>query len=177
MSVGIDLGDMASPFGSVHTRHKIEVGDRLSLGGRAVAYGQHVLWEGPTVESAHGTKAGAAGAGSASVRITFAEDSLGPAGLLLRNASAGWQLCCDGAAGGTGCVGGVAAQVSNSAIVVSVAAGQSCKAVKYVQYAWSAFPCEFEACSVYTVGSGEPRVLLPAAPFNVSVTAPAVSER
>merc|ERR1712166_65603 len=37
-----DLGDAESPFGSVHIRYKTEVGERLALAGRRVAYGEDV---------------------------------------------------------------------------------------------------------------------------------------
>merc|ERR1712232_951054 len=48
MAVTTDLGDFSSPYGSVHPRHKIPVGDRLALGARAIAYGeQGVYWTGP----------------------------------------------------------------------------------------------------------------------------------
>ncbi len=39
MAVAIDLGDPASPYGSIHPRDKSDVGLRLSVGAREVAYG------------------------------------------------------------------------------------------------------------------------------------------
>ena len=39
MAVSMDLGDPTSPYGSVHPRDKQDVGARLSLAGRAVAFG------------------------------------------------------------------------------------------------------------------------------------------
>merc|ERR1711957_647477 len=42
MAVAYDLGDAESPFGSVHIRYKTEVGERLALAGRRVAYGEDV---------------------------------------------------------------------------------------------------------------------------------------
>jgi sialate O-acetylesterase len=47
MATTYDLGDATSPFGSVHTRWKSEVGERLALAGRKVAYGEAV-YSGPT---------------------------------------------------------------------------------------------------------------------------------
>ncbi len=38
MAVAIDLGDPTSPYGSVHPRDKSDVGLRLSIGARAIAY-------------------------------------------------------------------------------------------------------------------------------------------
>ena len=38
LAVTTDLADFDSPYGSIHPRHKIPVGDRLALGARSVAY-------------------------------------------------------------------------------------------------------------------------------------------
>jgi len=38
MAVAMDLGDPTSPYGSVHPRDKSDVGLRLSVGARAIAY-------------------------------------------------------------------------------------------------------------------------------------------
>lgn len=51
MAVTIDLGDAASPYGSVHPRHKVEVAERLALAGRKVAYGEDV-YAGPVFDHA-----------------------------------------------------------------------------------------------------------------------------
>jgi len=48
MAVAIDLGDPTSPFGSVHPRDKQDVGYRLALAGRAIAYhDESVYYTGP----------------------------------------------------------------------------------------------------------------------------------
>ncbi|XP_045559355.1 sialate O-acetylesterase [Salmo salar] len=48
MAVAMDLGDEMSPFGSIHPRDKQGVAYRLSLGARAVAYGEEgVSFQGP----------------------------------------------------------------------------------------------------------------------------------
>ena len=48
MAVAIDLGDPTSPYGSVHIRDKQDVGARLVLAGRAIAYGDStVYYSGP----------------------------------------------------------------------------------------------------------------------------------
>jgi hypothetical protein len=59
-AVAMDLSDPAvvfdlqtGPGGEVHSRFKEQVGQRLSLGGRAVAFGERQLeWRGPTAVSA-----------------------------------------------------------------------------------------------------------------------------
>ena len=48
MAVAMDLGDPTSPFGSVHPRDKQDVGYRLALAGRAIAYhDESVYYTGP----------------------------------------------------------------------------------------------------------------------------------
>jgi len=47
-AITLDLGDFSSPFGSIHPRHKIPVGDRLAFGAEAVAYNSSSsYWTGP----------------------------------------------------------------------------------------------------------------------------------
>ena len=53
MAVAVDLGDPTSPFGSIHPRDKQDVGARLALAGRAVAYGDsQVYYTGPIATTA-----------------------------------------------------------------------------------------------------------------------------
>lgn len=53
MAVAIDLGDPTSPFGSIHPRDKQDVGARLALAGRAVAYrDSEVYFTGPLATTA-----------------------------------------------------------------------------------------------------------------------------
>jgi len=53
MAVAMDLGDPNSPYGSVHPRDKQDVGARLSLAGRAVAFGDTtVYYSGPIAKAA-----------------------------------------------------------------------------------------------------------------------------
>ena len=47
-----DLGDATSPYGSVHCRNKKEVGQRLALGARRVAYRETGVSAGPVIKSA-----------------------------------------------------------------------------------------------------------------------------
>ena len=44
MAVAIDLGDPTSPFTSIHPRDKQDVGARLALAGRAIAYGDPLVY-------------------------------------------------------------------------------------------------------------------------------------
>ncbi|CAI8011165.1 Sialate O-acetylesterase [Geodia barretti] len=53
MAVAMDLGDPSSPFGSIHPRDKQDVGLRLALAGRAIAYGDsEVYFTGPLATTA-----------------------------------------------------------------------------------------------------------------------------
>ena len=53
MAVAADLGDPNSPLTDVHPRYKRPVGERLSNGALAIAYGRtDVYWSGPIFESA-----------------------------------------------------------------------------------------------------------------------------
>ena len=53
MAVAMDLGDPTSPYGSIHPRDKQDVGARLALAGRAIAYGDTaVYYSGPIATAA-----------------------------------------------------------------------------------------------------------------------------
>ena len=47
MAVAMDLGNASSPYGSVHPPDKQDVGYRLALAGRAIAYGDQIYYSGP----------------------------------------------------------------------------------------------------------------------------------
>jgi len=51
LAPAFDLGDSSSPYGAVHCRNKVEIGQRLALGARKTAYGDRVT-SGPTLSSA-----------------------------------------------------------------------------------------------------------------------------
>ena len=53
MAVAMDLGDPTSPYGSIHPRDKQDVGARLALAGRAIAYGDTTAYySGPIAKAA-----------------------------------------------------------------------------------------------------------------------------
>ena len=53
MAVTMDLGDPTSPYGSIHPRDKQDVGARLALAGRAVAYNDaSIYYTGPIAKQA-----------------------------------------------------------------------------------------------------------------------------
>ncbi|XP_030831013.1 sialate O-acetylesterase [Strongylocentrotus purpuratus] len=48
MAVAVDLPDLTSPYEAIHPRYKQDVANRLTLGARAVAYGEgDVVYQGP----------------------------------------------------------------------------------------------------------------------------------
>ena len=49
MAVAMDLGNVSSPWGSIHPNDKQDVGERLALAARGVAYEEHVYYTGPIV--------------------------------------------------------------------------------------------------------------------------------
>lgn len=49
MAVAMDLGNASSPWGSIHPNDKQDVGERLALAARGVAYMDHVYYTGPIV--------------------------------------------------------------------------------------------------------------------------------
>ena len=63
MAVAMDLGDPLSPFGSIHPRDKMDVGNRLALGGLALGYGKDKYYTGPLVSTIR--------KGGAALEITF----------------------------------------------------------------------------------------------------------
>ena len=83
MATTYDLGDATSPYGSVHTRYKTEVGERLSLAGRHVAYGEHV-YTGPVFANITAKSCSASPGGSSSYSITLGFRNPGASGLEIR---------------------------------------------------------------------------------------------
>ena len=83
MATTYDLGDATSPYGSVHTRYKTEVGERLSLAGRRVAYGEDV-YTGPVFANITAKSCGASPGGGSSYSITLGFRDPGKSGLEIR---------------------------------------------------------------------------------------------
>ncbi len=145
MAVAYDLGDAASPFGAVHPRYKQDVGKRLALGARAVAYGEALCWAGPVFTSWTPVSAGIA-----SVAV-----DMGNCGLLVIRNSTGAEVCGDGSA----CALAASANTSGwHAATITGSAGPAGFTVQInpavvskitaVRYAWSAAPCDYMTCSV-----------------------------
>ena len=174
MAVATDLGDLESPFGSVHSRHKQEVGHRLGQAGLAVVYADREntqapaknLWTGPiAVKASWSAKKDA---------VTVDFTNTGDSGLVVVNATAGWELCKVGSGSAPqNCTAArVAASVGSTSVNVvpdssNVLDGAGNFGV--VRYAWAAFPCQYLSCSVYSNASAQ-LGLLPSPPFILNIT-------
>ena len=192
LAVTTALADFDSPYGSIHPRHKIPVGDRLALGARRVAYkepGVYAAGPGRPVATA-----GAAGMGGVSVQFSGCA-----AGGIQLHETVGFEVSNGGSERGdwrsVAVVPNATAQEACSVELERVAsAGAS-----WVRYNWfrstrfanetTAKACGKEGCgagrcAVYSGGAlesvgaapGTPRggavpVGLPAAPFLIEVAA------
>ena len=77
MAVAMDLPDPNSPYQCIHPRDKTDVAERLTLGARAVAYGENIYWTGPIAHFAAKEES--------KIRITFKPRSLYKKGIEIRS--------------------------------------------------------------------------------------------
>ena len=149
----MDLGDPTSPFGSVHPRDKQDVGYRLALAGRAVAYKQEGLYyAGPIANSAiidHLTP------GFVIINYTIPEGY----SLEIRSHS-GFEVSCM-KAGPPTWMESIISKVDHNTVLIDYSCGAN-TVPSHVRYAWRDDPCVFKKCAVY---SGD----LPSPPFILKV--------
>ena len=153
MAVAMDLGDPTSPFGSVHPRDKQDVGYRLALAGRAVAYKQEgVYYTGPIANQAiidHLTP------GFVIINYTI------PKGYSLEIRShSGFEVSCT-KAGLPTWMESFVSKVDHNTVLIDY----SCDAntiPTHVRYAWREDPCVLKMCAVYSDD-------LPSPPFIMKV--------
>ena len=177
MAASYDLGDAPSPFGSVHSRNKKEVGHRLAVAGLRVAYGNTSVHAGPAFDSARKDGAtvvltfrdvGAAGLALSKMNVTKALNVTQWAGdtpfevCVRTSAAAGDDDPC-------GAMGGVdgwsapkttALGAGGDTVVLGGLSGD----IAAVRYAWRGYPCERAACGVHSKKEG-----LPPPPFYVAL--------
>eukprot|EP00026_Physarum_polycephalum_P016410 Phypoly_transcript_17305.p1 GENE.Phypoly_transcript_17305~~Phypoly_transcript_17305.p1 ORF type:complete len:194 (+),score=30.81 Phypoly_transcript_17305:175-756(+) len=153
----VDLGDTTSPEGSIHPRNKQEVGARLLLAARNIAYGEtSVVWEGPTFASATQSISG----GTATIQVTFT--TYGKTGLVAvtatcptgvpTNTCANWEV---GLSDGNWYPAQATSSTTSNVVQVTLTLPSSSLTVKGVRYAYAIWP-------LITLYSAEN---LPAVPF------------
>ncbi|XP_029571407.1 sialate O-acetylesterase isoform X1 [Salmo trutta] len=153
MAVAMDLGDEMSPFGSIHPRDKQDVAYRLSLGARAVAYGEEgVSFQGPFPSRVLVNDQYINVTYDQRVSVTQSKDI--------------FQICCSVVRAPCDSLslwvpapilqwGVSAVQVSTNYCSMDNVAG--------LRYAWRDWPCDFKACPVYSADG-----VLPAPPFTLN---------
>ena len=150
MAVAMDLGDPASPFGSVHPRDKQDVGYRLALAGRAIAYKENSLYyTGPIASVAYVNTPQ-----SIIVHYTHVVDNK----LEIRSQS-GFEVHCIKNGEPTWMESFLIKAVKDFVII-----DNSCGADNsptHVRYSWRDYPCVFKECAVYSGDLPSPPFILP----------------
>ncbi|KAI8520060.1 hypothetical protein Bbelb_033170 [Branchiostoma belcheri] len=152
MAVAVDLVDPISPFGSIHPRDKQDVGSRLVLSARAVAYNEaNVLFQGPRPVSVDMDTE------QKTVRRTY------PTSVNIK-ANEGFEVCCSPDLDQCSVTSQEWVQVPivfSTSYSITLQLTQDCwENVTYIRYLWKEWPCDFKECAVYSVEND-----LPEAPF------------
>ena len=136
MAVAMDLGDPTSPFGSVHPRDKETVGMRLSLAGRAIAYGDNdVYYTGPLVT------------GYSNNVFTFHNIPEGEK--LQLNSEYGFEIGCTSGSKANWLPGTAKEVQGNDGIMVDFPSCPEGYTATAVRYSWMEDPCPYLKCAVY----------------------------
>ncbi|KAG7278504.1 hypothetical protein CRUP_004113 [Coryphaenoides rupestris] len=158
MAVAMDLGDDTSPYHPIHPRDKYTVAYRLSLGARAVAYGEkgvHFLGPYP--------KAITSNDNALSVNITYDQ-----AITVVGTSGEGFEICCaDVEAPCSSYSPWIPVPVvdrSSTSLQVSTAECPSTRKAAALRYAWKDLPCDYKDCLVYSAAGN-----LPAPPFTIQL--------
>ncbi|XP_070577327.1 LOW QUALITY PROTEIN: sialate O-acetylesterase-like [Ptychodera flava] len=145
MAVAMDIGDPQSPWGPVHPRYKEDAAHRLTLAGRAVAYGEnYVKFQGPfpteiiiipqsnIIDIIYDNK---------KTEIVIHYDN-------------GFEVCCSPTNNCTYISTDWHAAPISSAIGtygVQLSTKQcSNETMQAIRYAWRDYPCVYKQCSVYS---------------------------
>ena len=153
MAIAMDLGDPASPFGSVHPRDKQDVGYRLVLAGRAIAYhDESVYYTGPIAVNAKTV--------DFTDHIVIMYRNIKDHKLEIRSHS-GFEIGCKKSIYLSWIETAVYKATDNSVVVMNTC-GTYWRPTQ-VRYSWRDDPCVFKKCAVY---SGD----LPSPPFILPIT-------
>lgn len=150
MAVAMDLPDFDSPSGPVHTRHKLEVGYRLSLSGLAVAYNYNLLYQGPFPFKA------------LVVNDTTLIVDYGDMWTLDVRSTEGFELLCTSALPSktTWWLPTSISGFSSTTVSLWTTVCGHGQQVRGLRYSWKTTPCALLTCGVYSVVKA-----LPAPPF------------
>ncbi|XP_038123802.1 sialate O-acetylesterase [Cyprinodon tularosa] len=150
MAVALDLPDKTSPYGTIHPRDKQDVAHRLTLGARAVAYGEkNVSFQGPFPKEIMLKEN--------SIIITYDK------AVSVASSKNIFEICCSEkkVSCETQSIWLPAAIMDWNHTSIRLFVG-SCPSseVAALRYAWRDWPCEFKACPVYDIDGN-----LPTPPF------------
>jgi sialate O-acetylesterase len=129
----VDKCDM-HPALCIHPKWKAEVGRRLSLGARRVAYGEQVCASGPVATSA-------VVASTSGVTVTFAVCD-GGRGVVVRNQTQGGKNFDLQMANGKWAQAEIVAHTASSVTLALAQRGNDAADVLAVRYLWSTAPCD-----------------------------------
>ncbi|XP_014871091.1 sialate O-acetylesterase [Poecilia latipinna] len=150
MAVAFDLPDETSPYGTIHPRDKQDVAYRLTLGARAVAYGEKgISFQGPFPKVIVPSKS--------TVNVTYDQ------GIFVTPSKDIFEICCSEK--NVSCESDslwspAPIMVWNQITIQLSASACPSSKVAALRYGWSDWPCEFKACPVYDSSKN-----LPAPPF------------
>ncbi|KAJ4942114.1 hypothetical protein JOQ06_011982 [Pogonophryne albipinna] len=151
MAVAMDLPDEKSPYGSIHPRDKQDVAFRLSLGARAVAYGeQDVAFRGPFPSQILSTPKYLKITYDQKVSVTPSENIFE---IYCSESESSWDPKAHW-------VPAPIMQWGLTTVQLSTSVCSPTEQVAALRYAWRNWPCDFKACPIYSASK-----ILPAPPF------------
>jgi len=155
-ATAVDLGDINSPLGEIHPRNKQDVGLRLSLSARAIAYTEKVAYLGPTIETARVVSNGP----NVLVEISFTPESV-ESGLVIKAPPAcpvstdqcGWYSIQLSDSRWYNATGSSISTQNNKVLRVSLSNVGSSLTVRGIRYGYASWPM----CNLYN-GAGLPGI-------------------
>lgn len=149
MAVAMDLGNKSAIYGSIHPPDKQDVGFRLALAGRAVAYDDlDVYFSGPIVSDV--TFSWQINTTFWKANVKYHHESVGKGGIEVR-ALRGFQYYCVSSSNPADSMF-TEAEISTSAFNMLGLSGECPSGYQAtgLRYAWNVTPCEFKNCAVYS---------------------------
>ncbi|XP_035679035.1 sialate O-acetylesterase-like [Branchiostoma floridae] len=159
MAVAMDLE--RSHAAGVHPRDKQDVGSRLLLGARAVAYGEDVVFQGPLPTAVKVSSS------ANTMDVLYNMTMGGTLRLEVRNPD-GFEICCssqENSCEPTSSTWMPAKIIGHTESTVTVSTSTCAKHVTSWRYEWAPTPCLFKQCAIYCQ-----ETQLPAPPFKGKVS-------